>query len=93
MINQTVGPLPVWEGEGIVRAHGNMRVTWSSARGVSCPLKWVNERNPHPVLNNSQETAPPYGGEEGEDDVKSARFLHPGLQTPYNGEKQRVAST
>ncbi|KKQ77916.1 MAG: hypothetical protein US99_C0032G0017, partial [Candidatus Daviesbacteria bacterium GW2011_GWF2_38_6] len=31
-------------------------------------------------------------GEEGEDDVKSARFLHPGLHTHYNGEKQRVAS-
>ena len=33
------------------------------------------------------------GGEEGEDDVKSARFLRPGLQTHYNGEKQRVATS
>ena len=33
-----------------------------------------------------------YIEEEGEDDVKSARFLRPGQQTHYNGEKQRVAS-
>ncbi len=60
----------------------------SSARGVSCSIKLGNERNPHHMLNNSYETAPHFCGEEGEDDVKSARFLHPGLQTHYNGEKQ-----
>src|SRR3990172_5015321 len=53
MVIQTVGPLPVREGEGIVRAYGNIRVTWSSARGVSCMVKSSNERNPHRMLNNS----------------------------------------
>ena len=57
----------------------------------SCPLKWANERNPHHMLNSSYETAP-LCGEEGADDVKSARLLHPGLHTPYNGEKQRAAN-
>ena len=28
-----------------------MGITWSSARGVSCTLKWDNERNPHRMLN------------------------------------------
>jgi hypothetical protein len=31
----------------------------SSARSVRSALKWDNERNPHLVLNLSQETAPP----------------------------------
>ena len=44
------------------------------------------------MLNNSYGTAPIFIGEEGEDDVKSARFLRPGPQTHYNGEKQRVAT-
>ena len=67
------------------------RRTWSSARGVSCTVKSGNERNPHHMLNSSYETAP-LCGEEGADDVKSARLLHPGLHTSYNGEKQRAAS-
>lgn len=29
----------------------------SSARGVSCALKWVNERNPRRLLDFSDETA------------------------------------
>ena len=32
------------------------------------------------------------GGEEGGEDVKSARPLYPGPHTHYNGEKQWVAS-
>ena len=42
----------------------------SSARGLSCTLKWVNERNPYAVLQVSQQTARFW--EEGGDDVKSA---------------------
>jgi hypothetical protein len=57
----------------------------SSARVVRRPLKCGNERNPYPVLYVSQETAPMFIGEEGEDDVKSACPLHPGLHTSYNG--------
>jgi len=30
----------------------------SSARGLSCSLKWGNERNPYRMLNLSCETAP-----------------------------------
>ncbi len=37
----------------------------SSARGLSCSLKWVNERNPHSVLQVSQETAPFSGRKAG----------------------------
>src|SRR3990167_4691859 len=43
----------------------------SSVRGLSCSLKWGNERNPYFVLYVSQETAP-HRGEEGGDDAKSA---------------------
>ncbi|KAF0120955.1 MAG: hypothetical protein FD151_1455 [bacterium] len=38
---------------------------------MSCSVKSGNKRNPCPVLQVSQETAPLYG-EEGEDDTKSA---------------------
>ena len=55
----------------------------SSARVVRCPVQSVNERNPYPVLNFSQETAP-VNGEEGGDYVKSAWLLHLGLHTRYN---------
>jgi hypothetical protein len=51
----------------------------------SCTIKLGNERNPHRMLNISYGTAPLWG-EEGADDDKSAWLLHPGLQTPYNGE-------
>ena len=56
----------------------------SSARAVRCWVKSPNERNPHPVLYFSQETAL-HNGEEGGDDVKSAWLLHLGLHTRYNG--------
>ena len=61
----------------------------SSARAVRCRLKCHNERNPHPQLppregGHSGETAGA-SCEEGGDDVKSARPLHPGRHTCYNG--------
>ena len=43
----------------------------SSARGVSCYLKWLNERNPRFVLQVSRKTAL-FNREEGGDDVRSA---------------------
>jgi hypothetical protein len=47
-------------------------VAWlSSACGVSCSVKSGNKRNPHPVLQVSQETVRLWR-EEGEDDAKSA---------------------
>ena len=61
----------------------------SSARAVRCRLKCHNERNPcRQLLAGEAEDS---GGtasvscEEGGDDVKSARPLHPGLHTCYNG--------
>ena len=56
----------------------------SSVRSVRSALKWDNERNPHLVLNLSQETAPALAGEEGGADVKSAWSLCLGLHTCYN---------
>ena len=61
----------------------------SSARAVRCRLKCHNERNPHRQLlagraEDSDETAV-VRREEGVDDVKSARPLHPGRHTCYNG--------
>ena len=76
---------------GLLRGFYTDAAWLSSARGVSCTVKSGNERNPHHMLNSSYETAP-LCGEEGADDVKSARLLHPGLHTSYNGEKQRAAS-
>ena len=43
----------------------------SSVRGLSCSLKWGNERNPCPVLYVSRGTTLIFGGEGG-DDAKSA---------------------
>ena len=62
----------------------------SSARAVRCRLKCHNERNPRCRLpsgdaGHSDETAV-VRREEGVDDVKSARPLHPGRHTCYNGE-------
>ena len=61
----------------------------SSARAVRCRLKCHNERNPcRQLLAGKAEDS---GGtasvscEEGGDDVKSARPLHPGRHTCYNG--------
>jgi hypothetical protein len=56
----------------------------SSARAVRCWVKSRNERNPCRRLYVSDETAS-INGEEGGDDVKSARPLHPGPHTRYNG--------
>ena len=61
----------------------------SSARAVRCRLKCHNERNPRRRLppgdaGHSVGTAPARG-EEGGDDVKSARPLRPGRHTCYNG--------
>ena len=61
----------------------------SSARAVRCRLKCHNERNPYLQLltghaEDSGETAV-VRCEEGGDDVKSARPLHPGRHTCYNG--------
>ena len=61
----------------------------SSARAVRCRLKCHNERNPRRQLLTGK--AEDSGGtasvscEEGGDDVKSARPLHPGRHTCYNG--------
>ena len=72
---------------------GNTGAAWlSSARAVRCSLKWGNERNPHPMLNIHWRQPRVLRGEEGGEDVKSARPLCPGLHTHYNGEKQWVAS-
>ena len=74
-----------------IRKEASTGAAWlSSARTVKRTLKWVNERNPYRLLNIQTEL--PLLGEEGEEDVKSARPLYPGLHTSYNGEKQRVAS-
>src|SRR5215472_648187 len=56
----------------------------SSARAVRCWVKSPNERNPYRWLYFSSETAA-RNAEEGGDDVKSARPLHPGRHTHYNG--------
>ena len=62
----------------------------SSARAVRCRLKCHNERNPCRQLpsgkaGDSVGTATARC-EEGGDDVKSARPLHPGRHTCYNGD-------
>ena len=61
----------------------------SSARAVRCRLKCHNERNPYfQLLTGEAEDAGETAGvscEEGGDDVKSARPLHPGRHTCYNG--------
>jgi hypothetical protein len=59
----------------------------SSARAVRCWVKSRNERNPCRRLYMSDETAP-INEEEGGDDVKSARPLHPGRHTRYNGRNK-----
>ena len=61
----------------------------SSARAVRCQVKSYNERNPYVQLpagdaGDSGGTAHA-SGEEGGDDVKSARPLRPGRHTCYNG--------
>ena len=51
---------------------------------MRCWVKSRNERNPHGRLYVSGQTAAT-NAEEGGDDVKSARLLHPGRHTRYNG--------
>ena len=64
---------------------GSTGAAWlSSARAVRCWVKSRNERNPCRRLDMSDETAA-INVEEGGDDVKSARPLHPGRHTRYNG--------
>ena len=68
----------------------------SSARAVRCRLKCHNERNPYRQLltgkaEDSGETAV-VRREEGGDDVKSARPLHPGRHTCYNGRDREQPS-
>ena len=58
---------------------------------MRCWVKSRNERNPRRVLNFSHETARS-NREEGGDDVKSARLLHPGLHTRYNGPDRGLRS-
>ena len=70
---------------------GNTGAAWpSSARDVNRTLKWHNERNPFRLLYVSAETAV-FNTEEGEDDVRSAWPLCPGLHTCYNAVVQWVA--
>ena len=39
-----------------IRKDGRKAAAWlSSARSVRSTLKWVNERNPHPLLNIQRE--------------------------------------
>ena len=55
-----------------IRKKGGTGAAWlSSARAVRCSVQSGNERNPHPALQVSRETAL-FLGEEGGDDVKSA---------------------
>ena len=61
----------------------------SSARVVRCCVKSRNERNPRALFNSSKQTAGEKS-EEGEDDVKSACPLRPGLHTCYNGQHKEM---
>ena len=73
---------------GKIRKETNTGAAWlSSARVVRCWVKSCNERNPHVVLQESQQTAR-VNREEGGDDVKSAWPLCLGLHTCYNGVQQ-----
>ena len=78
--------MPVHRPEKVVPARdaGTGAAWLSSARAVRCWVKSRNERNPHRRLDMSDETAS-INGEEGGDDVKSARPLRPGRHTRYNG--------
>ncbi len=58
---------------------------------MRCPIKFGNERNPRHVLQVSRGTAD-IKSEEGEDDVKSAWPLYPGLHTRYNGRYNGLQS-
>src|SRR5881628_1277368 len=71
-------------GDDLARGASTGAAWLSSARAVRCWVKSRNERNPCRRLDLSDETAA-INVEEGGDDVKSARPLHPGRHTRYNG--------
>ncbi len=77
-------------GDGTSLRGAQQGAAWlSSARAVRCQVKSYNERNPYAQLpagraGDSGGTAHA-SGEEGGDDVKSARPLRPGRHTCYNG--------
>jgi hypothetical protein len=78
---------------GVPFAGGSTGAAWlSSARAVRCWVKSRNERNPCRRLDFSDETAA-INVEEGGDDVKSARPLHPGRHTRYNGRYRGSANS
>src|SRR5438128_5279239 len=71
---------------------GSTGAAWlSSARAVRCWVKSRNERNPCRRLFLSLVTAA-INVEEGGDDVKSARPLHPGRSTRYNGRSRGLGT-
>ena len=76
--------------DGLFLRDAQQGAAWlSSARAVRCQVKSYNERNPYAQLpagkaGDSGGTAHA-SGEEGGDDVKSARPLRPGRHTCYNG--------
>ena len=75
---------------GVPARDGSTGAAWlSSARAVRCWVKSRNERNPCRRLYVSDETAT-INVEEGGDDVKSARPLHPGRHTRYNGRDNEL---
>ena len=82
--------MPAYGRDFIASNSGYRGAAWlSSARAVRCRLKCHNERNPCRQLpsgdaGHSGGTATARG-EEGGDDVKSARPLRPGRHTCYNG--------
>lgn len=66
-------------------------VAWpSSARGVNCPIKFGNERDPRVYLPSSSPLEPHYKRtalvkrEEGEGDGRSVWPESPGLHVAYN---------
>ena len=78
-------PLRAPRKRGILRGSGTGGAWLSSARVVRRPLKCGNERNPCLLLHISGDCLVS-NREEGEEDVKSACPLRPGLHTSYNGK-------
>ncbi len=57
---------------GLLRNGRTGAARLSSARGLSCTLKWVNERNPRCQLQVSGGTAPYGGGRRGRRQISVA---------------------
>ena len=76
--------LRILRNQDILRGRYTAAAWLSSARVVRRPLKCGNERNPCRVLQFTRDCLVS-NREEGEDDVKSAWRLRPGLHTSYNG--------